>query len=417
MNIIKDILWRVYLVYFMICLIGLGIVYKVIRIQTIEGDKWRAKAESLTTDYRNIEAVRGNIYADDGSLLATSVPVYEARMDPNVEAITDKIFCNNIDSLAYCLSKLFRDKTKKQYKRELVTARKEGKRYHLIKRNIGYKDLKELREFPLFRLGRYKGGLIYTQKNIRRKPFKLLASRTIGYQREDVRPVGLEGAYNKYLKGVGGKRLMQKISGGVWKPVNDINEIEPKEGSDIITTIDINIQDVAEQALLKQLILNSADHGCVVLMEVKTGEIKAIANLKKSESGSYYEGYNYAVGESTEPGSTFKLPALLAAIEDGYVELNDSVDTEDGTTEYYDQVMRDSHRGGYGKITVQKAFEKSSNVGISKIITRSYARDPQKFIDRLYNMNLNEKLGLDIAGEGAPKVKSPKDKEIGRAHV
>ncbi|MBL4655525.1 MAG: penicillin-binding protein 2, partial [Bacteroidia bacterium] len=418
MEIKKDILWRVYVVYFMICVLGLGIIYKVFVIQALEGEMWRARAESLTTAYINIEAVRGNVYSDDGSLLATSIPTFEIRMDVNTDALTDEIFYKNIDSLAYRLAKLFKTpssgrspKTEKEYRRELITARKEGKRYHLIKRNVNYNDLKELKKFPLFRLGRFKGGFIYIQKNRRKKPFKLLASRTIGYEREGVRPVGLEGAYSKHLKGVGGKRLMQKISGGVWKPINDANEIEPQDGSDIITTIDINIQDVAEHALKKQLENNDADHGCVVLMEVKTGEIKAIANLKKSVSGGYHEGYNYAVGESTEPGSTFKLAALIAALEDAHVDLDDTIDTQNGAIDYYDRTIRDSHRGGYGKITAQKVFEVSSNVGISKIITESYSKDPQKFIDRLYKMNLNEKLGLDIAGEGRPKIKNPKDKD------
>ena len=335
------------MVYFMMCLLGLGIIYKVFQIQVLEGEKWRKKAESLTTSYMNIEAVRGNIYADDGSLLATSIPTYEIRMDVNTDALTNEIFNKNIDSLAYCLAKLFKTsssgrppKTEKGYRRELITARKEGKRYHLIKRNVNYNELKELKHFPLFKLGRFKGGLIYIQKNRRKKPFKMLASRTIGYEREGVRPVGLEGAYSKYLKGVGGKRLMQKISGGVWKPINDANEIEPQDGSDIITTIDINIQDVAEHALKKQLEIHDADNGCVVLMEVKTGEIKAIANLKKSVSGGYHEGYNYAVGESTEPGSTFKLAALIIAIEDAYVDLDDTIDTRLRAGEIYCSAQR-----------------------------------------------------------------------------
>jgi len=411
LDIKKDILWRVYLIYFVMCLFGISIIYKSFQIQVIEGEKWRNKAESLTTTYINIEAIRGNIYAADGSLLATSIPTYEVRFDAGLEFLTNEIFNENVDSLAFSLSQLFQDKSEKQYRRELITARRERARYHLIQHNVNYNELKRLKEFPICRLGQYKGGFIYIQRNKRKKPFQLLAARTIGYDRKDVRPVGLEGAYGGYLRGVGGKRLMQKISGGVWKPINDANEIEPKDGSDIITTIDITIQDVAENALSEQLILNNADHGCVVLMEVKTGEIKAIANLKKSESGGYYEGYNYAVGESTEPGSTFKLPALIAAIEDGYAELDDTVDTEDGTKQYYDQVMRDSRKGGYGVITLQESFEKSSNVGVSKIISRHYAKNPQAFVDRLYKMNLNNKLGFELAGEGSPKIKQPSDKD------
>ena len=404
-------MWRVYLVYIFICLFGIAIIYKTFQIQTFEGDKWRSMAASLTTTYMNIEAVRGNIYATDGSLLATSIPTYEIRFDAMLKTFSKEVFYRNVDSLAYCLSKLFPDKSEKQYRRELITARQEGDRYYLIRRNVNYNQLNALKKFPLFRLGRYRGGLIYIQKNRRQMPFNQLAARTIGYDRKDLRPVGIEGAYSKYLRGVSGKRLMQKISGGVWKPINDDNEIEPEDGSDLITTIDVNIQDVAEYALARELVRNDADHGCVVLMEVATGEIKAIANLKKAESGGYNEMYNYAVGESTEPGSTFKLASLISAIEDGFIDLDDSIDTRDGTRDYYDRVMRDSHKGGYGKISVKQAFEKSSNVGISRIITEAYGNNPQKFVDRLYKMNLNDPLGLDIAGEGQPKIKKPKDRD------
>ncbi|HIN38958.1 MAG TPA: PASTA domain-containing protein [Flavobacteriales bacterium] len=410
MEIKKDILWRVYLVYFLICLMGLGILYRTFQIQTIEGDYWRAKAETYSTELKNIDAVRGNIYASDGSLLATSIPIYEIRFDANLEYLTDEIFYENIDSLAYCLSGLFSEKTERQFRRELITARKAGNRYHLIRRSANYNEVKKIKRFPICRLGRYRGGFIFKQKNRRQRPFKQLASRTIGYDREEVRPVGLEGAYSKYLRGVNGVRLEQKISGGVWKPIHDAMEIEPEDGSDIVTTIDVNIQDVAHQALNEQLVKNGADHGCVVLMEVSTGEVKAIANLKKSESGVYYEWYNYAIGESTEPGSTFKLAAVIAAMEDGHLGLDDSVDTEDGSIQYYDRVMHDSHQGGYGKISLKQAFEKSSNVGISKLLVQSYKDNPQQFIDRLYRMNLNKPLGVDIAGEGAPVVKNTKDK-------
>lgn len=411
MDVKKDILWRVYLLYFLICLMGMGIIYKTFQIQTLEGDKWRELAESITTEIHTIEAVRGNIYASDGSLLATSIPSYEIAFDTQLPALTDEIFNSNVDSLAFCLAGLFPQKSERQYRKELVKARRDGKRFHRIRRSANYNELKTLKKFPICRLGRYRGGFIYRQQNRRLKPFNQLAARTIGYDRADVRPVGLEGAYRKYLRGVDGHRLEQKISGGVWKPIHDAYEVESQDGSDIVTTIDINFQDVAQNALANQLAQNDADHGCVVLMEVSTGEIKAIANLKRSESGSYYEWYNYAVGESTEPGSTFKLGALIAGIEDGHLHIDDTVDTEDGSAQFYDQVMHDSHRGGYGVITVKEAFEKSSNVALSKLINRSYRNNPQQFVDRLYKMGLNDVLGVDIAGEGVPMIKKPRDND------
>lgn len=407
----KDIAWRVYLTYFAVCLFGLAIIVKAATIQLIEGEELREKVQNFTLKEKNIEAVRGNIYATDGSLLATSVPIYEVRFDPNSDAITDEIFYEEIDSLAWHLSDLFQDKPMVAYRRSLINARKEGQRYHLVRRKVKYTELKALKNFPIFRRGQYKGGLIYIQQNKRQRPFKILAARTIGYEREGASPVGLEGAYSEVLSGVDGKRMMQKISGGVWMPVGDENEIEPEDGRDIYSTIDVNLQDVAESALMKQLTIHKADHGCVVLMQVESGAIKAIANLKRYKDGTYYEGYNYAIGESTEPGSTFKLPALITALENGYVDMEDMVDCGDGSKQYYDRTMFDSNHdeGGWGKITVKRVLEVSSNIGMAEIIQRAYAQEPQKFIDGLDKMGLRDALGIEIAGEGKPYIKDTDD--------
>ncbi|RMG81625.1 MAG: PASTA domain-containing protein, partial [Bacteroidetes bacterium] len=341
--------------------------------------------------------------------LATSIPVYEIRWDSRADGLSDKIFKKEVDSLAVALSGLFQDRSKFEYKKMLVKARNSGNRYLLIKSNVSYTQLKQVKKFPIFRNGRYKGGLIIVQKNIRKKPFKILASRTIGYDKDYSKPVGLEGAYRSFLRGNDGKQLMKKIAGGIWMPLDDKEAIDPEDGYDIVSTIDVDMQDVAEQSLLKQLEKHEADHGTVVLMEVATGEVKAIANLTR-KGDKYVESFNYAIGESTEPGSTFKLMSLIAAMEDGLVDITDSVDTENGTTRFYDRIMRDSHIGGYGKISVKRAFEVSSNVGVSKVIYRSYGKNPQAFIDRLYKMNLHKKLGVEIAGEAQPKIKNTRDK-------
>ncbi len=401
---------RAYLVYLTIALLGAAIMGKVVYIQFVEGSYWREKAENLTTVYRDIEAVRGNIYSDDGSMLATSIPIYEVRMDLNADGLTDEIFNENVDSLSIELSGLFKDKSPLEWKRELVTARQEGSRYHLIKRKVKFHQLKVMRDFHIFNRGRYKGGMIVLQQNKRERPFRMLAARTIGYDREDVAPVGLEGAYREELAGVSGKRLMQKISGGLWMPINDANEVEPQDGYDVHTNINLNIQDVAENALLDQLKRHDAHHGCVILMEVETGEIKAIANLSKGDDGDYYEYYNYAIGESAEPGSTFKLPSLVVAMEDGFVDLNDSVETGNGEAEFHGEKMRDSKEGGYGKISVEDAFAFSSNIGVMRIIEKYYSNEPAKFIKGLRKLGLGEEIGIEIAGEGAPLIKDPSDK-------
>lgn len=407
----NSILKRVYLVYVFIAVFAVVILAQTFNVQFVEGAEWKQKSEELTTSYRTIEAVRGNIFAADGSLLATSVPIFEIRFDAKTQALTDDIFYKGVDSLATQLSNLFKDKTKSQYRRELVSARKKGSRYHLIKRNVKYIDLQVLKTFSIFNRGKYKGGLLYIQENKRVRPFKLLAERTIGYERKDIKPIGLEGAYSNYLKGVDGKRLMKKIAGGVWMPITDENEVEPLDGSDIYTTIDINIQDVAENALITQLQLHEAGHGTVVLMEVETGNIKAIANLQRDKNGNYNESYNYALGYSTEPGSVFKLASLMAAFEDGYASLEDIVSTGNGITKYYGDEMKDSHEGGYGDISVQRSFEVSSNVGVSKLIVKNYSSKPQQFVDRIRKMGLGEPLGIEISGEGTPLIKNANDKD------
>lgn len=411
MSLKKDIIWRVGLIYITFFIAGLAILGRVFYLQVVEGEKWSVKQQNLNLKDFIIQPNRGNIYDSENRVLATSVPFYEIRMDLRSNALTSDVFNKGIDELSLQLSRLFGDKTPGQYKKELVTARRKGERYHLLKRRVTYTQLKKLKSFPIFQLGRYKGGFIYAQDNRRILPHKGLTARTIGYttKNNSGNIVGIEGAYDYWLKGVIGVRLMQKLSGNVWMPVNDKNEVEPRDGQDIITTLDINIQDVAHQALLKQLLKHNAHHGTVVLMEVQTGEVRAIVNLEKDKKGNYREIYNYAIGESTEPGSTFKLPSLMVALEDGFIELGDSIDTGNGEVRFYDKTIRDSHKGGYGVITVKEVFENSSNVGVSKLIDKYYNGRETDFINRLYSMKLNQKLGLEIRGEGVPEIKYPGD--------
>ncbi len=405
----KSIITRVYLVYGFMFVISIAIIGKILYIQLVEGEMWKAKAEKLSLKYFTIEPNRGNIYDVNGEMLATSIPLFEVRMDAASPLIPDSTFTTDVDSLAICLSSYFRDKSRGEYKTMLVKARRSKNRYLLIKRKANFDQLKVIRTFPIFRLGRNSGGLITTVQNKRIYPFDNLGYRTLGWYKEgNSNNVGIESSFNSEMQGMAGKRLYQRIPDGNWRPMNRGNEIDPVSGADILTTIDINIQDVAEEALLQQLILNQADHGCAILMEVKTGEIRAIANLGRTKSGTYEELYNYAIGESTEPGSTFKLFSLLAAFEDGKTNLTDMVDVTGGVTQFGRRTMRDSHMGG-GVMTVQQAFEKSSNVGISKIIYKAYASNPQAFVDRLHSFSVNKRLGLEIKGEGRPQILGTKD--------
>lgn len=392
---------------------ALLVIFKLVSIQVVDGDKYRHLAEDRTIKNVVIPANRGNVYSANGNLLATSVPKYDILIDAMTP--TKKTFNTYLKPLCDSLAK-YHGKTSAHYQQNLRKARANKNRYFLLARNIGYSDYLRFRNFPMLDLGAFKGGLIVEQSTKREHPMGGIAQRTIGYERFDdqgnvTRP-GIDGAYGEqYLRGIDGKRLKQKIGKGQWKPIQDFNQVEPKDGYDVYTTIDVNIQDIAHHALLEQLERYKADHGCVVVMETKTGEVKAISNLGRNKNGHYYERLNYAVGESHEPGSTFKLMALTVALEDKVVDTSDIIDTENGVISFYGKKVRDSKHGGYGKISVAKAFEVSSNTGLVKIIDQSYKNNPKKFVQGLYDMNLNHKLDLPIIGEPEPIIPHPNDKK------
>ena len=409
----KHIINRTYIVSILILILAVSVVFKLVNIQFVKGDYYIGLSEQNNIKNIIIPANRGSVYSSGGKLLATSVPKYDIRFD--ALAPSDKNFNENLTDLSNSLSEYY-NKPASFYMQLLRSARESKNRYLLIARNLGYSDHLLIKNFPLFKLGSYRGGVIIEQKTKRDYPMGGVAQRTIGYERKDdqgniTRP-GIDGAFgSKYLKGTDGKRLSQKIGKGQWKPIEDFNQIEPQDGLDIYTTIDVKIQDVAHFALLEQLEKFKADHGSVVVMEVSTGEVKAISNLGRTSIGTYYEKLNYAIGESHEPGSTFKLMGMVAALEDKVVDTSDVIDTEAGVLTFYGRNVRDSKRGGYGKISVAKAFEVSSNTAMVKLITDNYKENPTKFIDRLYSMGLNKTLNLPILGEGIPKITHPSDKK------
>ncbi|WP_445736830.1 penicillin-binding protein [Mariniflexile sp.] len=387
-------------------------MFKLFSVQFLQGDKYRAMATERVIKNVVIPANRGNVYSVKGNLLATSIPKYDIRLD----AITpsNKTFEKYVKPLSDSLSQ-YSGKPSSYYQQEIRKARANKNRYYLLARNIGYSDYTRLRNFPLLELGAFKGGLIVEQTTKREHPMGGIAQRAIGYERFDengnVTRAGIDGAFGvKYLRGTDGQRKKQQIGKGQWKPLNDANEIDPKNGYDVYTTIDVNIQDIAHHALLEQLEKYKADHGCVVVMETKTGEIRAISNLGRNTDGYYYERLNYAVGESHEPGSTFKLMAITAALEDKVVDTSTVVDTKNGRLTFYGKHVEDSNHRGYGKITLSRAFELSSNTGMVAAIDEAYRKNPSKFVDRLYAMDLNKGLNLPIIGEGKPIIPDPRIK-------
>ncbi len=399
----KSILTKFYIVAAFMTLLFSLIIFRVIDIQYLQGNKYRKISKDLTRKPFAIEANKGNVYASDGNLLATSMSKFTIRMD--VMSVDVKIFDRDVVKLSRNLAN-FLGKPPNFFEKKLRNARKSKNRYILIAKDIGYNDYMKMKQFPIFKLGVYKGGFIAEHKTVRAHPIGKIAERTIGYH-DNRGDAGIEGAFIDYLKGEDGLRWKQKIAKGQWKPINDVNEKEPVQGYDVVTTLDVNIQDITHHALLRQLEYFEADHGCAVVMETATGEIKAISNLGRTSAGKYYEKRNYAVWEAHEPGSTFKLASLMAALDDKMIDTSTVVDTEKGRIFIHGKRVEDSQRGGYGEISAARVFEVSSNVGIVKLIREHYDDKPEKFLDHLKDYGLTNKIGLPIKGEGKPIVYYP----------
>lgn len=419
MEVKKDILWRVYLCFLGIVVFAVCILGRAVYIQQFQGDKWMAMAKEQQQKLETIEAERGTIYSDEGSMLSTSIPYFDVHIDFMADGLRQnkgKLFREKVDSLSQSLAAFFKDHTAAEYKKQLQTGYNKKSRYFQLKKNISFRQYQAIRNFPLLKMDPNKGGFITVINNKRLTPFGLLANRTIGLSREYedsnrkkmISNVGLELTYDSILRGEGGTRLVQKLSPGIYMPVEG-TEIEPESGKDIVTTLNVNIQDIAENALLKMLTENECTYGTCIVMEVKTGKIKAIANLGRQDDGSYREDLNYAIQRS-EPGSTFKLATVMALLEDKYVTLNSHVNLEGGKWKVSGRTVYDSEAHGLTDVTVKQAFEHSSNVGMAKMAISYYSKDPLQFIDHLRKLHLNQPSGIGLAGEGTPTIKTPKSR-------
>jgi cell division protein FtsI (penicillin-binding protein 3) len=408
-NIKKSILLRVRVAFLAVALFAIAVIGKIGHIQFVEGEEWAAMGERISFDYKRVKATRGNIYSDNGSLLATSLPFYKIAFDATLPK--DEIFKEGVDSLAWRLATFFKDRSKKDYKQMLIDARATGKQYIVLNRKqINYQDKKSMMDWPIFREGRLRGGAIFEKVDVRYRPFSNLSRRTIGYVNENDKGAGLEYSFNAHLGGQDGYAYYQKIVGGLWKPIFDANNVKAVDGLDLQTTIDINLQDVAETALHKAMRQHDADDGVVVVMEVETGEVKAIANLSSDAKGNFEERFNFAYGMNFEPGSTFKLVTMIALLEDTNVELSDSIDTGNGEFMFYNRTVRDSEEDGLGVVSVQEAFEHSSNVAMAKLVDKHFGLKPQKFVDYLDRLQLSKPLGVQLLGEPMPRITRPGEK-------
>lgn len=423
------ILWRIYVVMLLTIAAALVIILKIGKVQYIDGEELREKAKSIYVALRPVEAPRGNILAENGGLLATSLPYFKLHFDTKV--VPKDTFDKYVDTLASCLARYVDNEyTVGAYRQRLKQARAAGHRYFPIRRNVSYLELEQIKQFPLFNKGgQYKSGLIVDKMSKRQYPFKMLAHRTVGYIRPyvkmsngdtlkdangkpimDTLRVGLEEAYDHVLSGEETLKPMKCIGSNIWVPLSDMSEIEPKAGKDIVTTLDVNIQDITEEALLRSLTQNKADHGCAIVMEVATGEIKAIANIGfNQDRSSYWETKNYAIAEAAEPGSTFKLATMMALFEHGYVKPTDTINLTLGKATFYEETMEDASYHGLNQTSVAKAFELSSNVGIARLANRHYNKDKasqKKYIDYLRGLQF-ERSKLNFSGEGSSFIKDP----------
>ena len=411
MNIKKSILLRVRIAFLLMGGVALAIVLKISHIQLVDGEKWRTRMEKRDIQFRHIKAHRGSVFAADGSLLATSLPFYRVAIDPTIAS--NKRFEEGVDSLSLLLSQVFTHKSAEQYKTLLTKARKNNRQYVILSnRYVDFQTKKAIEAFPILRAGKYRGGAIFEVENRRFAPFNSLASRTIGYINDEGEGVvGLEYSFEKHLGGRDGRALFQNIGNNTWRPRYDGSSVTPEDGLDIFTTIDVNVQDVAHTALLNALIKNDADFGCAVVMEVATGEIKAMANLGKIREGIYAENYNYAIGSrgSNDPGSIFKLASMMALLEEKKMQLTDRVETGNGRHRFFGTPLNDPKSGGFGNISVQQVFEKSSSIGVAKLVRKYFKDNPQKFIDYLNQFGLNTPLHFQLVGETTPYIKNVND--------
>jgi cell division protein FtsI (penicillin-binding protein 3) len=361
MAVRDEIVWRSSIVYFTIAILAVAIIIRILILQVFQHGKWAAMSEKFVYKTAEMPANRGDILAYDGRLLASSVPYYTIYMDTRSSGMSPATWSNGINGLSAGLAQILGERSAADWKAVITDARRRGDRYFLIQRKVDYETLEKLKELPVFREGQFRGGMVAQAENRRILPNNELAARTIGYLNlgSEGTEVGVEGSFDKDLGGRNGIVIKQRLTGGDWITVDGAGSVESRDGNDVVTTIDIDLQDVATSALMNQLKKHDAHHGCAVVMEVATGDIRAIANLEQTSDGSYHETYNYAIAESTEPGSTFKLPSLMAAIEDGVIDTGDVVDTGDGSVRFYNKIIRDTKEEGYGKLTVKEVFEKS----------------------------------------------------------
>ena len=406
----RNTIWRFAIIFIVITLGFVAVLVKIAYIQTVERDEWLKVAEKQVPTVRPITATRGNILDCNGRLLASSMPQYYMYMDTRVPALHEKkgaLFTAHIDSLAKDLAKIVGEHSQTEYKARIVQAYRKGeKRLKVCDHRINYLQRQELEQNALIKKGKYRSGIFFEDQHRRIKPYGLLASRTIGgiYGEGGGGNSGLEKRFDKELRGEDGLSSIQKIGGRYESVTID----EAKDGLDVVTTIDANLQDIVENALLERTTLRGAKWGCCILMETQTGYIRAIANLDRSATdGHYFEAQNHAV-QRVEPGSTFKTIALMAALDDGKIDIDDTVSVTRQPWKYFTVKHTDAHPMDT-LLTVRSALAVSSNIALAKLITRSYEGSANKFVRKIKKMGLMDSVYCEIPGADKVRIDVPKD--------
>ena len=405
-----DTLWKTHLVYILVLLFGIAIIAKIVLMITKDSKEYQNLAEKTEYRVRILEASRGNIFSANGDLLATSVPVYDVFFDARV--VDPEVFDKNIDSLSRQMAQLLPKRNAAEWKAYLSEAKTKNTQYR-IDRNVSLTQYRQMEQFPIFNKGSYKGGLTADKSTRRIKPYKELAGCTIGYYLNDTLNAGLEGAYNEQLKGQNGHKAVRLIHHGSEMPIDSEDDVDAQNGNDLFTTFDIKLQDIVESALHNTMVTNKAEQGCAILMDVETGYIRAMANLSLNhKTGNYEESANFALAERYEPGSVFKIASMIVLLNHyPNTKLDDKVNIGSGPIKFSNRTMRDDHSfAKNGICTVQEVIEQSSNKGTAVLITKAFMAHPEKYVDGLYALNLNKKIGTGIAREAQPYIKHPNDK-------
>jgi cell division protein FtsI (penicillin-binding protein 3) len=412
----KKVMPRYSVIAIVMTIVSVVVLGKALYIMSAKRNYWMAVASKQKRDSVNVKPMRGNILSCDGRLMASSLPEYKLYMDFKAGGHEkDSLWNVKIDSICTGLNRIFPEKSAAQFKHDLEEGHKEmSQNWPIWDDRVDYNTYLAVSKLPVFRLSKYKGGFHYEEFNARRRPFGTLACRTVGdmFGAKDTARYGLELSYDSILRGTNGITHRRKVMD---KYLNII-DTPPVDGADIVTTIDVNMQDLAERAVLDELNAINGNVGVAIVMEVATGDVKAIVNLSKCEDGEYREVKNHAVSDLMEPGSVFKTASIMVALDDGVVDTTYMVDTGNGVWNMHGRDMKDHNwrKGGYQVLSLPKTLMFSSNIGVSRIIDDHYANNPEKFVEGIYRTGLASNLHIPLVGAAPPRIRMPKKNSHGQ---